>query len=266
MLWIRGILLMKKIAIISDIHSNIEALTVVLDDIKQRNIDTIYCLGDVIGYGPNPVECLEKALQVCSIILMGNHEEAVLSAALAFNPAAKQAVDWTRTKLKPNFLSASRKRNRWEILRNLPLCYSENDYLFVHASPLDPTMDYILKADTEDVFGDIPDKIREIFNQIDKVCFVGHTHMPGIITEKSEWYSPEDFNCVWDRKKGNRIICNVGSVGQPRDRDNRACYVTYDENEISYHRLAYDFRKTQEKINKISQLDNRNATRLEFGS
>ncbi len=257
---------MKKIAIISDIHSNLEAFTVVLEDIRQRNIDTVYCLGDVIGYGPNPVECLEKALQVCNIILMGNHEEAVLSAALAFNPSAKQAVDWTRTKLKPGFFSGSRKKERWDVLKTLPLCYTENDYLFVHASPLDPTMDYVLKADTEDVFGEIPVKIRQIFNQIDKVCFVGHTHMPGIITEESEWYSPDDFGWVWEHKKGTRIICNVGSVGQPRDRDNRACYVTYDETEICYHRLAYDFKKTQEKIYKITQLDNRNGSRLEFGN
>lgn len=260
----------KEIAIISDIHSNIEAFTVVLEDIRQRNIQTIYCLGDVIGYGPNPVECLEKALQVCNVILMGNHEEAVLSAALAFNPSAKQAVDWTRTKLKPGFFSTflhtSRKSERWDILRSLPLCYAEDKLLFVHASPLDPTMDYVLKADTEDMFGEIPEKIRDIFNQIDQVCFVGHTHMPGIITEDSKWYSPENFGLVWEINRNPRIICNVGSVGQPRDRDNRACYVTYTENEIFYHRLAYDFRKTQEKIYKISHLDSRNASRLEYGN
>ncbi|NUM33836.1 MAG: metallophosphoesterase family protein [Candidatus Brocadiae bacterium] len=257
---------MKKIAIISDIHANWEALNVVLDDIKQRNVDIIYCLGDVIGYGPSPTECLERTIQVCDFILMGNHEEAVLSGAFGFNPSAKQAVDWTRSKLKPGFFSSSRKKFRWEVLKNLPLCFTEGERLFVHASPRDPTMDYVLKSDTEDVFGEIPEKIREIFDQIDKVCFVGHTHMPGIITEDSQWFSPDEFDMVWEHKNGEKVICNVGSVGQPRDRDNRACYVTFTEKEIFYHRLPYDFKKTQEKIHKIPQLDNRNAKRLEFGT
>ena len=256
---------MKKVAIISDIHANIEAMTAVLEDIRQHNVDYIYCLGDVIGYGPNPVECLEKAFEVCNFILLGNHEEAVLTGAFGFNPTAKEAVDWTRGKLKPRLFSFSKAKERWETLKNLPLSYSEDDFLFVHGSPRDPTMEYILKSDTDDLFGDVPEKIREIFEQIDKACFVGHTHTPGIITEDSKWYSPQDFDNVWELKNGERVICNIGSVGQPRDKDNRSCYVTFTSREIFYHRVPYEFRKTQDKIRKIPQLDNRNADRLEFG-
>lgn len=256
---------MKKIAIISDIHANLEAMNAVLDDIRQHNVDHIYCLGDVIGYGPNPVECLDEAFKICDFILLGNHEEAVLTGAFGFNPTAKEAIDWTRSKLKPRFFSFSSAKARWEKLKQFPLMSTEDEFLFVHGSPRDPTMEYILKSDTDDLFGDVPEKIREIFDQIDKVCFVGHTHTPGIITEDSKWYSPQDFDNVWELKNGERIICNIGSVGQPRDKDNRACYITFTQHEIFYHRISYDFKKVQEKIRKIPQLDNRNADRLEFG-
>ena len=256
---------MKKMAVISDIHANIEALTAVLEDIRRQNIDRIYCLGDVIGYGPNPVECLDAVFAICDLVLLGNHEEAVLTGAFGFNPTAKEAVDWTRHQLKPGWLSLGNTRERWEKLKRLPLAYTEDEFLFVHGSPRDPTMEYILRSDTDDLFGDVPEKIRQIFEQIDKVCYVGHTHTPGIITEDSKWYSPQDFDNVWELKNGERVICNIGSVGQPRDKDNRCCYVTFTAHEIFYHRVTYDFRKSQEKIRKIPQLDNRNAERLEFG-
>jgi predicted phosphodiesterase len=257
---------MQKKAIISDIHGNLEALTAVLEDIKQRNVEAIYCLGDVIGYGPNPVQCLEEAFRVCEFILLGNHEEAVLTGAFGFHPAAKEAVDWTRRQLKPSWCSLSNTRTRWEILKNLPLSYTEDDCLFVHGSPRDPTMEYILKSDTDDLFGDVPEKIKEIFEQVDRICFVGHTHTPGIITQNSQWFNIQDFDYVWEHKSNEKIICNVGSVGQPRDKDNRASYVTFNDKEICYHRIPYDFIKTQERIRKIPQLDNRNADRLEFGT
>lgn len=257
---------MRKVAIISDIHGNFEALSTVLDDISQQSVDAIYCLGDVIGYGPTPVECLEEVCKHCQFILMGNHEEAVLSGAFGFHPAAREAVDWTRRQLKPKWWSLAKTRKRWELIRSLPLSYTEDGFLFVHGSPRDPTMEYILKSDTDDLFGDIPEKIKEIFSQIEHACFVGHTHNPGVITEDSKWYGPKDFESVWEIKNGEKIICNVGSVGQPRDKDNRACYITLTPREIFYHRLEYDLHKTQDLIRKIPQLDNRNADRLEFGN
>lgn len=256
----------KKRAIISDIHGNLEALKAVMDDIKTRNVEGIYCLGDVIGYGPNPVECLEEIYKTCEFILLGNHEEAVLTGAFGFHPAAKEAVDWTRRQLKPRALSLSGTRRRWELLKNLPLAYTEDQCFFVHGSPRDPTMEYILKSDTDDLFGEVPEKIREIFEQVDHICFVGHTHTPGIITHDSKWYNPQDFDNLWACKEGEKIVCNIGSVGQPRDKDNRACYVTFTNQEIFFHRVPYDFRKTQEKIRKIPQLDSRNADRLELGT
>ena len=104
------------IAIISDIHSNIEALTTVIKHIKSQNVEKIYCLGDLVGYGPNPGEVVDMASE-WDVVLMGNHDEAVLKEAYAFNPIAKSAIEWTRTQLKPGLLSGSKKRSRWQILR-----------------------------------------------------------------------------------------------------------------------------------------------------
>lgn len=252
-------------AVISDIHSNIEALTEVFKDIKARGIREVICLGDVIGYGPNPRECLEMVAKECEIILMGNHEEAVISGAFGFHEAAKKAVDWTRGQLKPTFFSGSRVRNNWERINRLPLTYREKSVLFVHGSPRDPTMEYILRSDVEDIFGEIPDKIREIFSMFESLCFVGHTHYPGAINEQSKFLTPDEMEGTLKLEPGKKYIINIGSVGQPRDRNNKASYVSFDEERVHWHRIEYDYRRTMKKILQIEMLDNRNAERLELG-
>ncbi|MDP7034126.1 MAG: metallophosphoesterase family protein [Planctomycetota bacterium] len=255
----------------SDVHANIEAFERLVIDLDERGIEKILCLGDVIGYGPNPVECLDLALSLIAsgrlqVILLGNHEEAVLSGPFGFNPIAKEAVDWTRAQLKPRWNSLTRTKSRWEALRNFPLTYCEDGVLFVHGSPRDPTMEYILRSDTEDLFGEVPEKISKIFGLFESLCFVGHTHDPGVITEESQFLRPSDFGMVFEVAPGARYVVNVGSVGQPRDRDNRSCYATYDGVRLEYHRLEYDYGKTVEKIRRIPELDNRNAERLELGN
>lgn len=256
---------MQEIAIISDIHANLEAMTAVLDDIRLRHIEEIYCLGDVIGYGPNPIECMDLAISNCKVILMGNHEEGVIKGAFGVHLVAKEAINWTRILLKPGMLSFPHKRNRWKILQNLPVSYKHERFLLVHGSPRDPTYEYLLPADTEDLFENVPEKIKENLDLFEHLCFVGHSHKPGVITEKSKWYDPVQFDNIWEITP-EKLICNVGSVGQPRDKDSRACYVTVGEKEICYHRIPYDFKKTQEKIKRISSLDNLLADRLEFGN
>jgi diadenosine tetraphosphatase ApaH/serine/threonine PP2A family protein phosphatase len=255
----------EAIAIISDMHANFEALRVVFQDIEDKGIKKILCLGDIVGYGPDPVACIDLARNF-NLNLRGNHEEAVVNGAFGFNPIAKEAIDWTRNQLKPSWHSFAPKRARWEILKDLPLTHREGSFFFVHGSPRDPTMEYILKSDTEDLFGEIPSKIKEIFTMIPWVCFVGHTHSPGIITEESRFFSPVEFNGTFDIEDGRKYIVNVGSIGQPRDGDNRACYVILDGTLISYQRLEYDYVKTAKKIRSIAQLDDRNADRLQYGT
>jgi diadenosine tetraphosphatase ApaH/serine/threonine PP2A family protein phosphatase len=252
-------------AIISDIHANLEALKAVLEDIKSKGLaDRIFCLGDLVGYGPNPAECVAECMRFKSC-LMGNHDEATCSEALGFNPLAKAAIDWTRSVLKPGFLSRREKKEQWQFLCNLPATEHLHGCLLVHGSPRDPTMEYILRADTESLVGDVPPKIRDVFSRFQTLCFIGHTHEPGIITEDSKFLTPADIDGKMDVSKAGKLVVNVGSVGQPRDRDNRACYVTFDGRILEYHRIPYDYATTARKIAAISGLDSRIGERLSDG-
>ncbi len=253
-------------AIISDIHGNLEALKVVLKDIEGKGIpnDHIFCLGDVVGYGPDPVECVDHAM-AWALTLRGNHDEAVVNEALGFNPLAREAIDWTRSQLKPGWLSGKVRKQRWEFLKSLPLTHHLDRALLVHGSPRDPTMEYILRSECEDLLGEVPAKIKDIFSRFEWVCFVGHTHDPGIINQESKFLTPGEIDNQYEFKENEKYIVNVGSVGQPRDGDNRACYVTFDGKRLWYHRLEYPIGATQEKIRKIPQLDPRIAERLSIG-
>lgn len=252
-------------AIISDIHGNLEALEKVLADIKSKGADEIICLGDLIGYGPDPASCVDFARE-WKIVLRGNHDEAVVNEAYGFNPVAREAIEWTRSQLRPGLFSSGAKKRRWDFLRNLPPMHQEDSFVLVHGSPRDPTMEYILRADTEDLLGEVPAKIRDIFSRFPKVCFVGHTHDPGIITEDSKFISPREMEgSQFSLTEGAKYVVNVGSVGQPRDGDNRACYVTFDGKVIAYHRVPYDFEATKRKILAVPPLDPRIGERLGYG-
>ncbi len=260
------------VALVSDIHSNIEALTAVLADIKSQGIKEILCLGDLVGYGPNPVEIVEEAMN-WKAVLMGNHDEAVIKEAYGFNPVAKAAITWSRNLLKPGMFSGAGKRNRWKFLCNLALTHKEEGALFVHGSPRDPTMEYVLRSDCVDLTGGVPEKIRDIFSRFDRLCFVGHTHDPGVITETSKFIPPKDCTPVGDRndhwefrfEPGKKYLVNLGSVGQPRDGDTRSCYAIYDGDSVRWRRVEYDYRKVMDKIFALSELDPRAGERLALG-
>jgi len=217
---------MSLIALISDIHANIEALTVVMEDIDQQNVDAIFCLGDVIGYGPNPRECIEVVQGCSEFTLCGNHEEAVLFNAEDFNPKARRAIDWTREQLNSEKYGKEKNYESWDFLGELRKKVRDDNVLYVHASPRQPTREYVLPKDVKDHA-----KLESIFKEFDEcdVCFCGHTHIPGVFTD--------DFQFHYSRNIGNRFelksytgrkLINIGSVGQPRDGDNNACYVLFD--------------------------------------
>ncbi|NOX36190.1 MAG: metallophosphoesterase family protein [Calditrichaeota bacterium] len=221
-----------KIAVISDIHANLEALTTVLSYLQQQHIQRIFCLGDVVGYGPRPNECVEQIRQTCEVCLMGNHDHAVvgLTDITYFNQYAQESVLWTRKQLtKSNF----------QFLKQLKFYHEENDILFVHSTPLNPEeWDYIFSE-------------REARYHLDRVphrlVFIGHSHLPMV-------FSYQDGKRYQDRMvldlKADRYIVNVGSVGQPRDGDPRACFVLYDLDHqvLEYIRLEYDVQKTYQEI------------------
>lgn len=253
-------------ALVSDIHGNLEAAEAVLQDLQRIGLKEIICLGDIVGYGPNPGECVDLAGEF-AVTLAGNHEEAMQKGPLGFNTLAKESSLWTRKQLRRPFLGFGReKKARWDFLSTLPLRHSLDGNLYVHASPRDPTQEYILRSDTESLFGGVPEKLVDIFRYFEHICFVGHTHYPGIITDEFRFYSVSDFDGCWTLKRGRKLIVNVGSVGQPRDGDNRACYVIHDGDRLYFKRVPYQVEATVEKIKKIVHLNDRNGERLLYGA
>lgn len=254
--------LCRRYAIISDIHANIAALNAVVDDIFASGITDIICLGDVVGYGPCPKECLDVVRDSCRVSLLGNHDEAVMKGAQNFNAWARDAVDWTKEVLQPNG-SDPVNRERWTYMEAMPLRFQTNGLYFVHGSPRNPTIEYILR---EDIYNGNYDKFDEIFATFEKVLFVGHSHMPCVINEDLEYRVPKDFEgrFVYTRDK-KKLIVNVGSVGQPRDNDFRACYVEITKNEVIYHRVEYDVNSTVEKIRSNPRLSDNLGLRLQKG-
>jgi predicted phosphodiesterase len=245
-------------ALISDIHSNLEALDAVLADIAALKVETIYCLGDIVGYGPNPRECLERVMQF-DICLLGNHDQAAQFDPRDFNAAAERAAFWTRKEIDAPIRNRDAADLRWEYLAERPLKHKEKDFLFVHGSPRNPLNEYIFP---EDVYNQR--KMEAIFALVERYCFQGHTHNPGIFTDRFEFYSPDEIDFAYELD-GRKTLCNVGSVGQPRDRDWRACYVLLDGNNLQFRRVEYDVSTTIKKIKEIRDLDDFLGDRLRDG-
>jgi diadenosine tetraphosphatase ApaH/serine/threonine PP2A family protein phosphatase len=251
-----------KRALISDIHANIEALQVVLEDIRQQGVTQVYCLGDIIGYGPDPVACLDKIIELCDATILGNHDQAALFDPDGFNPMALQAVYWTRGELEKRNGTPDECDRRWDFLGELPRSLAEGDYLYVHGSPREPTNEYVFP---EDVYNQR--KMDALFDRIVRYCFQGHTHIPGVFTLSGEFITPDECDYQYPLT-GEKAMFNVGSVGQPRDSDPRACYVIVHEGEnpkVEFRRLEYPLEKTIQKIYAVPNLDNMLGDRLRSG-
>ncbi len=248
-----------KRALISDVHANLEALTAVLADIREQEVTEVYCLGDIVGYGPNPCECLDQVIKTSKVTILGNHDQATLFDPDGFNPVALQAVYWTREQLETGAGTPAQVNQRWDFLGELPRTHAEGDYLFVHGSPREPTNEYVFP---EDVYNQR--KMDALFSRVPKYCFQGHTHIPGIFTVDREFLTPEDVDYRY-RLGDEPVMVNVGSVGQPRDNDPRCCYVIIDDDILTYRRVSYDVDKTAQKIYDISDLDNMLGDRLRAG-
>ncbi|MFW6032812.1 MAG: metallophosphoesterase family protein, partial [Phycisphaeraceae bacterium] len=222
-------------AIISDIHGNLDALETVLADIDERGIEQIVCLGDIVGYGPNPLECIDLVRERCLFAMMGNHDFAVLYEPTSFNTSAEQAAFWTRRQfeLEPD---ETQRQQRWEFLVDLQIRTVHEGVLCVHASPRRPINEYIFPDDAITQ----PAKMQQIFERIDKVCLCGHTHVPGVFTDEPDFYPPQDLGGNYKFYADEKCIINPGSVGQPRDRDPRASYAVMDAEQVEFHRVEYD--------------------------
>jgi predicted phosphodiesterase len=251
-----------KRAIISDIHSNLEALEAVLADIRDQGITEIYCLGDLVGYGPNPCEVIDQVMK-CPVCLLGNHDQGALFDPEGFNTGAERAIFWTRAQLENGQGPASARQQRWDFLGELPRNYQEQEgkFLFVHGSARNPLNEYVFP---EDIYN--KRKLDKIFGLINQYAFQGHTHVPGLFTsgENYNFFSPEEMNYEY-RLGRDKVMINVGSVGQPRDGNPRACYLVLEDEIVRFRRVEYDFEKTIAKIYEIPDLDNFLGDRLRDG-
>ncbi|MFG0260973.1 MAG: metallophosphoesterase family protein [Novipirellula sp. JB048] len=251
---------MTRTAILSDIHGNLVALRAVLADIETRAVDRIVCLGDIVGYGPQPCACLDRAIEF-DFSVLGNHDSSALFDPEGFNVAAEQAIFWTRAQLECGRDGPEASRRRMEFLCKLPRTVREGGVLFVHGSPRSPTNEYVFPEDTQN-----SKKMEKLFSMIPHLCFQGHTHVPGIFTQDLRFLRPSELAGGYSvSDKAQRLMINVGSVGQPRDGDPRSCYVIYDEKQVEFHRVEYDIEATIKEIEAEPELDNFLGYRLRDG-
>jgi diadenosine tetraphosphatase ApaH/serine/threonine PP2A family protein phosphatase len=258
-----------KRGIISDIHGNLEALTAVLADIEAQGVTEIYCLGDIVGYGPNPCECAEIVRDRCSLVLLGNHDQGALFDPDGFNTGAERAIRWTRDQLeRHDRLARNASDPLSDFLGVLPRSHAEGIFLHVHGSARRPLDEYVFP---EDIYN--PLKMQHIFQLVEHYCFQGHTHIPGIFSPDLHFDAPEvpAGQSEWSRElPAAKALVNVGSVGQPRDGDVRACYVILEQEgagpvQVRFRRVAYPYERTCEKIHAIAELDNFLGDRLGQG-
>ena len=252
----------NKIAILSDIHANLEAFTVVLEKLQELEITQYVCLGDIVGYNANPKECLDLVRGLnCLGIVKGNHDEYVGTdqELLGFNPQAAFAVEWTRQQLTP-------EDRQWlasldyemEIKR---LGTGMRPFRIVHGTLDNPKM-----------WGYIFNRLHAIasmeYQRRNPVCFCGHTHMPIYFVQDENGVSSNFFeeDKPVEIQPNTKYLFNVGSIGQPRDNDSRAAFAVYDPDAstVQLYRLEYDIKTTQEKI-LASGLPSRLAERLPLG-
>jgi len=241
-----------KYAVISDIHGNLEALMAVLKDIKKRRADVIVCLGDIVGYYPDPCRCIELVTAHCTYCVAGNHDFAAvgMTNTNSFTYYALAAIEWTKERLT---------EYDKEFLSFLPMTFQFEDILFTHASPADPPkFSY--------VFPDNEDSIFNAFKNMNcRINFIGHTHWPFMLVKEGEEIALSQGSTIELNEESSYLI-NVGSVGQPRDYDNRSCYALYDTKKrtITLRRVKYNYKITQKKIRE-NNLPVFLAERLEKG-
>lgn len=227
-----------RYALFSDIHANIEAFDAVLADIKNVKVDKLLFLGDIVGYGPNPNECISRLLEVADLTLGGNHDWAVVGKTPDdyFNPFAKEAVEWTRSQLKPEHK---------EFLLRTEASGVIDGFQVAHSSPHNPEeWRYILS------YHDASENYPFLKSNI---CFIGHSHQPVVI----EFNAQDDVEAsrvqFKELDKGRKCIVNIGSVGQPRDANVKSCWALFDSEQytVEYHRVEYNVAAVQAKMEKI---------------
>jgi predicted phosphodiesterase len=228
-----------RLAVFADIHANFEALQAVVADFKDQQIDRYICLGDLIGYGANPNECIELVRSLPNaIVLLGNHDAAATWGTTPFgmSKAAQQVIFWSMEILTEHNLSFIKGLEPTRVMGNM---------IFSHANPYNPKAWRYVNSRKY--------AARTFSKTGERLVFIGHTHKPMVITRKNFFqmsFEEPDPSTVYTITAKNRQIYNCGSVGQPRDGQPLACYLLYDtrSQQLTYRRIAYDHQQTATKI------------------
>jgi predicted phosphodiesterase len=241
-----------RYAIVADIHANLAAFTAVLGDIEQQGgVDEIWCLGDIVGYGPDPSQCIERLRRYNHVCVAGNHDWAVVGrlSTSFFNPLAATVCQWTAQQLDSDDI---------RYLESLPMTINKGNITLVHGSPVEPLLEYVMSTSIA---------AKNLAFLKTPFCMVGHSHVPAI-------YKDEDGSCRYVKFSPgigmilgeSRMIINPGGVGQPRDGDPRASYAIYDSESrvIRLYRVIYDISLTQSRMMKAG-LPVHLVTRLKAG-
>ncbi len=238
--------------VLSDIHSNIEALTAAVRRAKDMGYDRVLCCGDLVGYGPNPAEVMDMLDELETTTIRGNHDRVIsgLDEPTHFNVAARRAVEWTRAHLPRPYLQ------RLAELTVGPLELSEKAQL-VHGSAKDED-EYLVTQN---------DAVVNLALISPAITFFGHTHEPGVFTRNIRWlpsYEPDGSAHL--RVPSDKVLVNPGSVGQPRDGDPRASFLIWDDQAsiLEFHRAEYSVQTTQARMREAG-LPDFLVTRLAFG-
>lgn len=243
-----------RYGIFSDVHANLEALEAVLGFFKKERIQSFICLGDLVGYGPNPNECIERIAGLKKVqVIAGNHDHASvgLKELTWFNDMATRSLNWTKRQLK--------EENRSFLMR-LPRLIDASQFTLAHGSPRDPIDEYVLTP-------------RQYLDNLEffrtPVCFIGHTHVPSVFFSDSLGmiqHKPLLDGEPYKIDPQAKTIVNAGSVGQPRDGDPRSSCLIFDteKSEVTAHRVAYDIAAVQDKM-KLATLPLFLIERLGYG-
>ena len=237
------------IAIIAAIHGNLEALQAVLEDIAKRNINTIYCLGDVIGYGPNPRECIEIVRDRCEFSLMGDFDESILFCTHFYQRGTVEetTIDWIRNQLNSKQYEEEQNYRLWDFIGNLQQKVCRDNCLYVHSFPRSNRRSFPVNFE----------QLKFAFSHLGNynVCFSGASHIPSVFTEEYQYHYAANINNFFHLSSTNKQIIDVGSVGKPRDGDTRACYVICDKKTVQWIRVIYNIEETIEQIYNCSLPD-----------
>jgi predicted phosphodiesterase len=253
------------IAFLSDLHSNLEALTVALADVDQLGVEKLVCLGDVIGYGASPREVCQLVMERFPVCLQGNHDAALLDDqdARGFHERALRAIDWTRRAMNPEL---EENWPIWDWLGGLSpsMELQPNGYeglQIVHASPCEPLAEYLMP----NLPAGHPKLLANFEAAHHRLTFYGHTHHPGSFCEGQAFTPAKGHDAELKLDPGRRYLINVGSVGQPRDADNRLAYALFDGETVRWRRLEYDVEAASQRILQIPELPETLGVRLLAG-